>query len=483
MRVLIAEDDAVSRRVLCSMLRKQDHEVVETVDGIEAWQEMQGPEAPGLLVVDIMMPGMDGLELCRKVREQEESWTSYIILLTAKTEKEDIVQGLEAGANDYVTKPYDFKELQARIRVGQRMLEMQAALLEEIAKRRAMEEQLRQISLYDSLTNLYSRSFFEAEMQRLGASRYCPIGLIVCDIDGLKLINDALGHASGDTLLKAAGEILQRCFRSSDIIARIGGDEFAILLPQSSERSVSECAQRVRTEVQHYNQQKEKFGLSISTGYAVSETETNMHDLFKKADDAMYRQKLQQSYSSRSETVRALIKTMEVRDHVTEGHANRMQCHAQEMGAALGLSEERINDLRLLAQFHDLGKVGVPDSILLKPGALTAEEYEEMKRHCEIGHRIALSLSDLAPIADYILKHHEWWDGSGYPLGLQGNDIPLECRILALVDAYDAMSNERPYKAAMAYEAVMAEISRCAGSQFDPQLVEVFSDIAQASVD
>jgi HD-GYP domain-containing protein (c-di-GMP phosphodiesterase class II) len=144
------------------------------------------------------------------------------------------------------------------------------------------------------------------------------------------------------------------------------------------------------------------------------------------------------------------------------------------MGRSLGLSEERLNDLQLLARFHDLGKVGIPDSILFKPGPLTREEFQEMKRHCEIGHRIALSLTDLAPIADFILKHHEHWDGRGYPLGLSGEDIPLECRILSIVDAYDTMTSERPYKGSVSHEDAIAELKRCAGTQFDPELVERF---------
>jgi HD-GYP domain-containing protein (c-di-GMP phosphodiesterase class II) len=191
----------------------------------------------------------------------------------------------------------------------------------------------------------------------------------------------------------------------------------------------------------------------------------------------MYREKLQQSHSSHSETVQALIKTMEARDYITEGHAVRLQDYAHKLATAVGLSEDRLTDLQLLARFHDLGKVGIPDSILHKPGPLTDAEFDEMRRHCEIGHRIALSLVDLAPVADFILKHHEQWDGQGYPLGLSGEDIPLECRILGIVDAYDAMTGERPYSRSKSAREALQELVRCAGTQFDPGLVKVFVSI------
>jgi len=191
----------------------------------------------------------------------------------------------------------------------------------------------------------------------------------------------------------------------------------------------------------------------------------------------MYREKLHRSQSARSAIVQTLMKALEARDHITEGHADRLQNLVVNLAMAIELPEHRINDLRLLAQFHDIGKVGIPDRILLKPGPLTTEEANEMWRHCEIGYRIAMSSPDLIPIADWILKHHEWWNGKGYPLGLKGEEIPLECRILPIVDAYDAMTSDRPYRKAMSHEKAVRELRRCAETQFDPLLVDILEPL------
>jgi len=176
------------------------------------------------------------------------------------------------------------------------------------------------------------------------------------------------------------------------------------------------------------------------------------------------------------------MKALEARDFITEGHATRLQSLVASVAEAIGLPERCINDLRLLAQFHDIGKVGLPDRILFKPDSLTREEYIEMQWHCEIGHRIALSAPDLSPIVDLILKHHEWWNGGGYPLGIKGEEIPVECRILAIADAYDAMTSDRPYRKAMAHMEAVEELKRCSGTQFDPDLVSRFIQVLERKI-
>lgn len=361
-------------------------------------------------------------------------------------------------------------ELSDLAREINRMLE---ALERYQGELRASEERYRHLSITDSLTGLHNRTYFEQEMHRLEAEKCVPVGIVLCDVDGLKLVNDTLGHNAGDELLLAAARMLKETYPGEGAVARIGGDEFAMLLPGSDETTTERVCSEFRDAVDRYNAANPERPLSASIGFAArSDTSKSMSDLFKEADDNMYREKLHRSRSTRSVIVQTLMKAMEARDFITEGHLDRLENLVARVAAAIGLPERNITDLRLLARFHDIGKVGIPDRILMKPGALTPEEIEEMRLHCEIGLRIAQSVPDLASISDWILKHHEWWNGQGYPLGLKGEEIPLECRILAIVDAYDAMTSDRPYRKALTHEQAVCELKRCAGTQFDPDLVQ-----------
>lgn len=352
--------------------------------------------------------------------------------------------------------------------------------IRDISERKHFEEQLRYLSMHDGLTNLYNRTYFEEEISRLEAGRFQPTGLLICDVDGLKLVNDTLGHDVGDNLLISVARVLQSCFRGEDVVARVGGDEFAILMPRSDEAVTEIACMRIREAVNMYNAQNPEIPLSLSLGFSVRSTpDTTMIEVYQAADNNMYREKLHRRQSARSAIVNTLMKALQERDFITEGHADRLQDMVAILGEAIGLPGHRISDLRLFAEFHDIGKVGIPDRILFKPGPLSKDEVFEMQRHSEIGHRIALSAPDLVPIADWILKHHEWWNGHGYPMGLREGEIPLECRILSIADAYDAMTSDRPYRTAMPRRLALEELEKHAGTQFDPSLVQAFARIVR----
>jgi len=350
----------------------------------------------------------------------------------------------------------------------------------DITARKEFEEKLKYMSQHDQLTGLFNRTFFEAEMSRLknNSSSDFPVAVISADLDGLKLINDTLGHEKGDLFLQECAGLLKKALPLSAILARVGGDEFAALLPRCSAEEAEEILNHIRKLLEEYNDKKPALPLSLSLGLALaSHSGVPLEETFKKADEVMYRDKLFHASSLKSQLLDTLLATLAEKDFIAEGHVKRVQELCLKLGKKLSLSLAQLTDLVLLARVHDLGKIGIPDSILFKEGKLSEEEWQIMKRHPEIGYRIASSSLDLAPVAPLILRHHERWDGSGYPLGLKGEEIPIECRILSLVDAYDAMTNDRPYSKAKSKKEALEELQKFAGKQFDPMLVEKFREL------
>lgn len=307
-----------------------------------------------------------------------------------------------------------------------------------------------------------------------------PVSIIKGDINGLKQINDALGHLHGDELIIAISKIIREYINEPGIVARTGGDDFSIILPDVANAEANKLMMQIESDCNEYISKAKNVmcHTSISLGCA---TKTNERDslasIIKTAEDNMYRNKLLEKKSMHSSVISSMITALLERSQETEEHALRLFELSKAIGHVLNLDSEQQSDLELLSVLHDIGKIGIKDSILNKPGKLTDEEWVEMKKHPEIGYRIAIATPELAPIADYILTHHERYDGNGYPQGLKGNDIPLISRILAVVDAYDAMTEDRPYRKAMSKEAALCEISKNSGTQFDPEIANIFIEV------
>ncbi len=346
----------------------------------------------------------------------------------------------------------------------------------DVSSEKAQHNKIRYLSYHDALTGLYNRRYIEEMLNREDFSSLLPLSVIMGDVNGLKITNDVFGHRAGDTLLQHVAGLLKQHCHASDLIARWGGDEFIVLMPQTSLGQAEQIIETIKNNpVALY---ESGLQLSLSLGCAVKDhPEDSIHAVMREAEENMYHQKLLDGKSYRNAIINTLLATLYEKSMETEEHSKRIDANCHSIGQTLHLSTKEMDELSLLAILHDIGKVGVNPDILKKPSSLTVSEWEEMKRHPEIGYRIVQATPELANVADFILSHHERWDGTGYPRGLKEDEIPLVCRILAVADAYDAMTNDRVYRHAKNNEEAVAELLNGAGAQFDPNIVQLFVQI------
>ncbi|WP_088225449.1 HD domain-containing phosphohydrolase [Desulfosporosinus sp. FKB] len=343
----------------------------------------------------------------------------------------------------------------------------------DITTQKRIEQELYSLSYTDKLTGLKNRAYMEKVLESLDQSAESNYQILMGDLNGLKYTNDTYGHNQGDKLLCQISEIFKKSCSVSDIIARWGGDEFIILIKDKDQLYCQEVIKKIKSECKNISPDL-PIKLSIAIGSAEKTGNYKSKDIIKIAEERMYQNKLLESTSLRSSTLLSLERTLFEKDQETEEHAARLRTMCVKIGEAMRFSQYELDELALFAMLHDIGKIAIPDHILMKPDKLSEEEWGIMKKHSEIGFRIAESTPELSHIAKNILSHHERYDGKGYPNGLKGEGIPKMARILSIVDSFDVMTNTRPYKAAISVEEAIEELKACAGKQFDPAIVEVF---------
>ncbi|MFA5449065.1 MAG: HD domain-containing phosphohydrolase [Clostridia bacterium] len=346
-------------------------------------------------------------------------------------------------------------------------------IFRDISDKRHRQREIEFLSYHDQLTGIYNRRFFNDALRSLDTAENLPLSLIMVDVNGLKLTNDAFGHKLGDLLLERVAEILSKACGAKDIAARIGGDEFILLLPNKSAKQTESIIHSIKQAMDE--SQFNNIILSVSIGYGVKTlTEENINEIYKKAEDEMYRNKLSESSSMRSRTIDLIMNTLHEKNRREMYHSLRVGDLAGKIARAWGLDDDEVSQIKIAGSMHDIGKIGISERILEKKDPLEPEERAEIERHSEIGYRILSSVNEFSEIAAFVLSHHERWDGKGYPRGLKGNAIPLKARIIAVADVYDAVTNERPYGKVMTKEEAVQEIQNNAGGQFDPDVVKVF---------
>ncbi len=335
---------------------------------------------------------------------------------------------------------------------------------------RQTQDELRDAAMTDSLTGLPNRRRLMSDLETAVDDPEARLALF--DLDGFKTYNDTFGHVAGDALLTRLGHALDRDVGGAGRAYRLGGDEFCVLVSGASSEATIEAAVDALTE------QGGGFKIGNSHGTVrLDEKVRKPEDALRIADQRMYVNKNGGGRSAGDQSKAVLIRAMSERHPDLTEHSADVSRTAELVALRLGVAEDQLEPILHAAELHDVGKVGIPDAILSKPGPLDDEEWAFIRRHTLIGERIVAAAPALAQVGRLVRSSHEWWDGSGYPDGLHGQTIPLGSRIITVCDAFDAMLAERPYQAGQTTDAALAELRRCAGVQFDPTVVEAFCEV------
>lgn len=514
LKILIAEHEDISRRRLEKLLEKMDYEAISCKDGLEAWNVIKSEDAPNLLILNWMLPAMDGLEICRRVRKLAKESYTYILLLSSKSKQEDIISGIKAGANEYITKPFNQHELMARLTSAQHIIEMSERLLNA---RNTLYKQ----AVYDELTGLHNRHYMseilDKEFSR--AMRYqTDLSCLLLDLDYFKDLNDTFGHAFGDLVLHEFSACLKQGIRETDIPFRYGGEEFMLLLPNTDIERARDVAEKIRSacETRKYSDETNSIVATVSIGVSSVKLHqpSTSNELIAFADKALYRAKAEgrnrvkvymEGFSWQSDgekiseekdfeylkenilsimektrkvsmnSLELLIRNMGTSKY--KKHTQQVNQYFEFIGERLNMPPSIIDTFKRATSLHDNFKILLEKKF--KSKALSAEKKVEIKDH-------PYMMAELTELFDFfgnersiLLCHNENFDGSGYPEGLKGNEIPLGARIFAIADAIVNMSSDGPSRKSLPAEKVIEELADNAGKKFDPMIVSFFLDIIE----
>jgi len=500
-KVLLADDEEALRLMMGRQLRRAGHDVTLAEDGMMA-VDLLGRDTFDVVVSDMKMPRLDGMGLLAQARVLAPS-TEFVIL-TGHGSMENAVEAFKTGnVFDYLLKPLDdIRELDAVVEraVERRFLRSEnLRLVDELEHRvselEAAKHELEELANRDGLTGLLNHRAIHARLEVcLDQSPELDVTVMMLDMDGLKKFNDTYGHPVGDKLLRHIASAVRDEVNGFGWVGRCGGDEFMVVLPAMKAQAARDlaCCMKQRLAATPFRNPEGTI-LPVPLCFGVADTASagrSANGLAAAADAALYEGKqrggdlvmlhLEEDDGSDS-TIRTtfdvldgLVTAIDHKDRYTKRHSEDVTRYALILAEAMRLSEETCNAVRLAGLLHDVGKIGVPDSILRKPGKLTDDEYEVMKSHVILSALIIHGLPRLSDILDAVANHHERWDGRGYPKGCAGEQIPLLGRLMAIADAYSAMTLDRPYRAGLGKEAAIQEIERGLGSQFDPVLGRIF---------
>ncbi len=345
----------------------------------------------------------------------------------------------------------------------------------DITDRKQREAEIQYLSYHDTLTGLHNRRCFEENHTKIDTPDNLPLSVIFADINGLKMTNDIFGHPAGDELLKKSAEILVRSSRQKDTVARVGGDEFIILLPNTSKKDAKEIISRIKSEFLAARVAAIKCSISLGCDTKTSPNQ-QLEEILSNAENEMYKDKTMNRKSVNKDIVDTIVDTLHSKSDREKQHSIVTSELCGKIGSALSLSEPDINKLKRAGYLHDIGKITLDESVLVNDISFE-EELEKMQQHPAVGYRILNLFDDTLDLAEYVYSHHECWDGSGYPRGLKGEQIPLLARIISIAETYERVLNRKNLSPAERRMKALETIKEGAGKKFDPAIAELFIKI------